>query len=56
MELQYIKSKLLSSKMYRGMEIPHGVVIWKDEWMNPFIEKITHALDTIHNPSAGTQP
>ncbi len=55
-ELRYIKNCLLSSRMYRGMELPHGVVLWKDEWMNPFLDKITNALDTIHNPSAGTQP
>jgi len=57
-ELKYIKNNLLSSRMYRGMELPHGVVIWNDEWMEPFINKIYHALETIdvHNPSAGTQP
>ena len=44
-ELIYIKWHLLSNRMYKGMKLPHNVVHWEEEWMQPFIDKIYDAIN-----------
>ena len=44
-ELNYIKWNLRASRMYKGMRLPHDVVLWQDEWMQPFINKIYDAIE-----------
>tara|TARA_R100001230_G_C5530133_1_gene64364 strand:- start:152 stop:373 length:222 start_codon:yes stop_codon:yes gene_type:complete len=44
-ELVYIKWHLLSNKMYKDMTLPHGVVLWEEVWMQPFLDKIYDAIN-----------
>ena len=44
-ELNYIKWNLRANRMYKGMKLPHDVVLWQDEWMQPFINKIYDAIE-----------
>jgi len=43
-ELTYIRNHLLVTRMYKGVEVPNGYVIW-EEWMNDFLKKINDQLD-----------
>ncbi len=43
-ELIYIRNNLLSSRMYKGVKLPHNAVIW-EEWMHDFLKKINNQLD-----------
>ena len=38
-ELTYLRNVLLSSRAYRGMDLPHGVNLWPN-WMENFYQKI----------------
>ena len=47
-ELVYIKWHLLSNKMYKDMTLPHGVVLWEEVWMQPFLDKIGNITRRSH--------
>ena len=44
-ELIFIKWSILHARMYRNMTLPHGVVLWEEDWMQPFLDKIYYAID-----------
>ena len=42
-ELKWVRQNLLSQRMYRGMELPFGAVLW-EPWKESFLKKITDEL------------